>query len=251
MKPAIARPGGNSSAEARAGTATLQPNAPAQREEPRTGVVRKVNVQRPKTSTNSATTAHERREAGSGIRSRAGIPSSSISSRPTSAAPSGMPSSTPRATSRAAPASVPSARVAPSAAPSRLPGSMPSNIPASSARGDHAASRSSDWRCLEWGERKAEPSSVATPRVSIAQITSEGALLRQSGPDEDLPETAEFVHRVSTLIAQSLGFRRCRALCLRGPNAALSVSETGHGKVMSVMGPLRQMANVLRRMDLE
>lgn len=215
MKPAIARPGGNSSAEARAGTDTLKPSSPARSEEPRTGVVRKVNVQERKTS-GSTLTSEERREAGSGIRARASIPSSSPSSR---------------------------------SLISNSPTSSRSGVPA--PRGDRPASRSSDWSCLEWGERKSEPSSAAAPRVSIAQITSDGELLRQSGPDEALPETAEFVHRVSTLIAQSLGFKRCRAFCLRGRSAALSVSEAGHGKVVSVTGPLRQMTNVLRRMELE
>jgi hypothetical protein len=114
-----------------------------------------------------------------------------------------------------------------------------------------ASSKSRAWRCLEWGESSSQRPEPVAPRVSIAQITSAGELLRQSGPDETLPETAEFVHRISTLIAHGLGFGRCRALCLRGPGSALSVSEAGPTKVVSVTGPVRQMVNVLRRMDLE
>jgi hypothetical protein len=116
---------------------------------------------------------------------------------------------------------------------------------------DRAKSRA--WRCLEWAAvpEKAPRSEPPAPRVSIAQITTHGALMRQSGPDETLPETAEFMHRVSTLVAQGLGFRRCRALCLRGSETALSVAQAGANKVVGVSGPLGDMTNVLRRMDLE
>ena len=116
---------------------------------------------------------------------------------------------------------------------------------------DRAKSRA--WRCLEWPAvpEKAPRSEPPAPSVSVAQITTHGALIRQSGPDETLPETAGFMHRVSTLVAQGLGFRRCRALCLRGPESALSVAQAGASKVVGVSGPLRDMTNVLRRMDLE
>lgn len=116
---------------------------------------------------------------------------------------------------------------------------------------DRAKSRA--WRCLEWAAvpEKAPRSEPPAPRVSIAQITTHGALMRQSGPDETLPETAAFLHRVSTLVAQGLGFRRCRALCVRGTESALSVAQAGANKVVGVSGPLRDMTNVLRRMDLE
>lgn len=116
---------------------------------------------------------------------------------------------------------------------------------------DRAKSRA--WRCLEWAAvpEKAPRSEPPAPRVSIAQITTHGALMRQSGPDEALPETAGFMHRVSTLVAQGLGFRRCRALCLRGPESAISVARAGATKVVGVSGPVLDMTNVLRRMDLE
>ncbi len=114
--------------------------------------------------------------------------------------------------------------------------------------------KSRAWRCLEWAavpEKAPPPSEPPAPRVSIAQVTTGGDLVRQSGPDEALPETAGFIHRVATLIAQDLGFRRCRALCLRGPETALSVAQAGATKVVAVTGPVSDMGNVLRRMDLE
>lgn len=116
---------------------------------------------------------------------------------------------------------------------------------------DRAKSRA--WRCLEWAAvpEKAPPSEPPAPRVSVAQVTTSGDLVRQSGPDEALPETAGFIHRVAALIAQDLGFRRCRALCLRGPASALSVAQAGASRIVGVTGPLRDLGNVLRRMDLE
>jgi hypothetical protein len=198
MKPAIASDHGDAHVRALPAKAQVERRAPrsiheepsSTHEEPRTGVVRKVE-------TPSASPARRRRDvSASGIVAR---------------------------------------RPAPSAASEQL---------------DLAKSRA--WRCLEWAAAHGPaPSEPAAPSVSIAQVSIDGRVLRQSGPNETLPETAEFVHRVSTLIAQGLGFGHCRALCLRGPAGALSVTEAGPSKIVSVSGPLRQMTNVLRRMDLE
>ena len=125
--------------------------------------------------------------------------------------------------------------------------------PANASNEPLERAKSRAWRCLEWAAvpEKASSSEPPAPRVSIAQITTQGELMRQSGPNEVLPETTRFMHRVATLIAQDLGFGRCRALCLRGPESALSVAQAGATKVVGVTGPVRDMTNVLRRMDLE
>ena len=53
------------------------------------------------------------------------------------------------------------------------------------------------------------------------------------------------------LLAQGLGFERCRSVCLKGASSALTVTEAGDTKVVVVNGPVRSMANVLRRAGLE
>jgi hypothetical protein len=113
--------------------------------------------------------------------------------------------------------------------------------------------KSRAWRCLEWAAvpDKPAPSEPPAPRVSIAQITAEGQLVRQSGPNEALPEMVQFIHLMSARIAQGLGFTRCRVLCLRGDRSALSVARASASRVVGVTGPLHDMSNVLRRMDLE
>ncbi len=107
------------------------------------------------------------------------------------------------------------------------------------------------WRCLEWGERPSQRPPKRHASVSVAQLSTSGQLIRQDGPDAWLPEAGDFVHRMALLVAQGLGFDRCRAVCLRGPNAVLSVSEAGATKVVAVTGPVPPMANVLRRAGLE
>jgi hypothetical protein len=82
------------------------------------------------------------------------------------------------------------------------------------------------------------------------QLSRGGDLVRQNGPDTWLPEAGDFVHRMSRLVAQGLGFERCRALYLRSSNAVLTVAEAGE-KVMAVSGPVCSMTNVLRRAGLE
>jgi hypothetical protein len=107
------------------------------------------------------------------------------------------------------------------------------------------------WSCLEWkapGKPPRRPRADApAAKVTIVQLSGEGELLRQNGPDGWLPEAGQFMHRMSTLLARSLGFEECRSLCLRNETAVLAVSSAGSSKVVAVSGPARSMANVLRR----
>jgi hypothetical protein len=87
--------------------------------------------------------------------------------------------------------------------------------------------------------------------VTIVQLSKNGDLLRQNGPDAWLPEAGDFVQRMSRLLAQGLGFRRCRSVCLKGASAVLAVTEAGDSHVVAVSGPVRSLGNVLRRAGLE
>jgi hypothetical protein len=82
------------------------------------------------------------------------------------------------------------------------------------------------------------------------QLSSGGDLVRQNGPDAWLPEAGDFMHRMAGLVAQGLGFDQCRSLCLKSPNAVLTVAEAGPN-VVAVTGPVGSMTNVLRRAGLE
>jgi len=113
------------------------------------------------------------------------------------------------------------------------------------------ASASGAWRCLEWGERPSQRPPQRDPEVSIAQVSTSGRVLRQTGPDASLADSAGFVHRMALLVAQGLGFDRCRGVCLRSATAVLSVSEAGPRRVVAASGPQRRMSNVLRRVGLE
>ena len=113
------------------------------------------------------------------------------------------------------------------------------------------ASGSGAWRCLEWGERPSQRPPQQDPEVSIAQVSTSGRVLRQTGPDVWLPDAADFVHRMALLVAQGLGFDRCRGVCLRSATAVLSVSEAGPTRVVGVSGLQQHMSNVLRRVGLE
>jgi hypothetical protein len=129
----------------------------------------------------------------------------------------------------------------------------PQSVPPRSSRssGVRLAQRTADgWRCLE----PAQPEEARPRRdssVSIAQVSLNGQRLRHSGPDEWLPEAAEFVHRAALLVAQGLGFERCRSVCLQGPESVLSVSEAGPSTINGVTGPSRQLSNVLRNRGLK
>jgi hypothetical protein len=114
---------------------------------------------------------------------------------------------------------------------------------------------SGGWRCLEeWKapqtQRPRRSAEASTARVTIVQLSTQGDLLRQNGPDSWLPEAGDFMHRMSTLLARSLGFAACRSLCIRNESAVLAVSSVGNSKVVAVSGPARSMANVLRRVGL-
>ena len=111
------------------------------------------------------------------------------------------------------------------------------------------------WRCLEWKEPGKQPrrrrAETSATKVTIVQLTAEGELLRQDGPDGWLPEAGDFTHRMSTLLARTLGFAQCRSLCLKNQDAVLAVSSVGNSKVVAVSGPTRSLANVLRRAGLQ
>jgi hypothetical protein len=112
------------------------------------------------------------------------------------------------------------------------------------------------WRCLEWSQpvhkrpRRRRADAPAT-QVTIVQLAADGELIRQNGPDNWLPEAGDFMHRMSTLLAHSLGFGACRSVCLKSEGAVLAVSAVGESKVVAVSGPTRSMANVLRRVGLQ
>jgi hypothetical protein len=114
-----------------------------------------------------------------------------------------------------------------------------------------SAGTSADWRCLEWDRAPKERRPKRNSKVTIVQLSSSGDLVRQNGPDEWLPQAGDFVHRMSRLVAQGLGFHRCHSVCLRSSSAALTITEAGDAKVMVVSGPLASMSRVLRRAGLE
>lgn len=87
--------------------------------------------------------------------------------------------------------------------------------------------------------------------VSVAELAPSGELLRHGGSAEWLPETAEFMYRVSALIARGLGFERCTGVCLRGRKAVLSLSDVDATRSVAMTGPLHELGNVLRRVGLE
>jgi hypothetical protein len=107
------------------------------------------------------------------------------------------------------------------------------------------------WRCLEWGQPSREERPRRNPKVTIAQLSASGELVRQNGPEAWLPEAGDFMHRMSTLVARGLGFQRCRSICLKGTSTTLAISEVNAAKTMVVSGPHRSLANVLRRAGLE
>jgi len=111
--------------------------------------------------------------------------------------------------------------------------------------------RARGWRCLEPAQSRPRQADRRDSSVSIAQVSLHGERLRQSGPDEWLPEAAEFVHRAALLVAQGLGFERCRSVCLQGPRTVLSVTDAGPSTITGVAGPARQLSNVLRNRGLK
>jgi hypothetical protein len=119
-------------------------------------------------------------------------------------------------------------------------------------RESQPAGSSGEWRCLEvWSRPSKERRQRRNAKVTIVQLSKNGDLIRQNGPDAWLPEAGDFVQRMSQLLAQGLGFERCRSVCLKGASSALTVTEAGDTKVVVVNGPVRSMANVLRRAGLE
>jgi len=115
-----------------------------------------------------------------------------------------------------------------------------------------AGRSSSEWRCLEtWSQPIKQRRQRRNAKVTIVQLSKHGDLIRQNGPDAWLPEASDFVQRMSGLLAQGLGFERCRSVCLKGASSVLQVTEAGDTHVVAVSGPARSMANVLRRAGLE
>jgi hypothetical protein len=126
------------------------------------------------------------------------------------------------------------------------------NPPRERSREAQRTNDSGDWRCLEaWSQPSKVRRSRRNAKVTIVQLSKNGDLIRQNGPDAWLPEAGDFVQRMSRLLAQSLGFERCRSLCLKGQSSALSITEAGDSKIVAVSGPSSSMANVLRRAGIE
>jgi hypothetical protein len=120
------------------------------------------------------------------------------------------------------------------------------------SREPELAGGSGAWRCLEaWTQPSKERRQQRDAKVTIVQLSTNGDLIRQNGPDTWLPEAGDFVQRMSRLLAQGLGFERCRSVCLKGASSVLTVTEAGETNVVAVTGPVRSMANVLRRAGLE
>lgn len=121
-----------------------------------------------------------------------------------------------------------------------------------SAREPQPGGSSGEWRCLEaWSRPSKERRQRRNAKVTIVQLSKNGDLIRQNGPDAWLPEAGDFVQRMSRLLAQGLGFERCRAVCLKSASSVLTVTEAGDTKVVVVNGPVRSMTNVLRRAGIE
>ena len=111
---------------------------------------------------------------------------------------------------------------------------------------------SGEWRCLELGQPESPRLGRRDrSRVSIAQLSVSGERLRHSGPAEWLPDATEFVHRAALLVAQGLGFERCRSVCLQGLHSVLAVSDAGPSTVTGVTGPVEQLSSVLRQRGLK
>jgi hypothetical protein len=133
----------------------------------------------------------------------------------------------------------------------------PAALPASEQRPERprrerSKSSASEWRCLEaWSQPTKERRMRRSSKVTIVQLSRNGDLIRQNGPDAWLPEAGDFMQRMSRLLAQGLGFESCRSLCLRGASSVLTVTEAGDTKVVAVSGPTGSMGNVLRRAGLE
>jgi hypothetical protein len=138
-------------------------------------------------------------------------------------------------------ASLPAARPAPSPIEGR-----------EHARESQPAGSPGEWRCLEaWSQPSKERRQRRSAKVTIVQLSMNGDLIRQNGPDAWLPEAGDFVQRMSRLLAQGLGFERCRSVCLKSASSVLGVTEAGENRVVAVTGPVRSMTNVLRRAGLE
>lgn len=120
------------------------------------------------------------------------------------------------------------------------------------ARESQPAGSSGEWRCLEtWNRPSKERRQRRNAKVTIVQLSKNGDLIRQNGPDAWLPEAGDFVQRMSGLLAHGLGFERCRSVCLKGASTVLTVTEAGDTNVVAVSGPVRSMTNVLKRAGLE
>jgi hypothetical protein len=181
----------------------------ADAEEPRTGVVRRIDV-----------------------------PNTRVRPAPTGAERAPRPSARPHAGARTEPARSAATR---SSSPAR-----DLDRHANTARDDERA-----WRCLEWGQPIKDRRRPRDPKVSTAQLSENGELVRHHGPDAWLPEAGDFMHKMAGLIAQGFGFVRCNSMCLKTAGQVLAVSQVGDTQIMAVSGPIESMSHVLKRAGLE
>jgi hypothetical protein len=113
------------------------------------------------------------------------------------------------------------------------------------------ASSSDGWRCLEWPPAESVRVMSPDPEVSLVQLSDDGELIQQRGSEAWLPEAAEFMARLSQLVARGLGFERCEEACLRGRDAVLCVARPARNHLVAMTGPSRCLSRVLTRVGLE
>jgi hypothetical protein len=84
-------------------------------------------------------------------------------------------------------------------------------------------------------------------------VSQGGKLLAstQLGDEELLAESIAFTHRLATLTARALGFKRCNAMYLRSATTAIIVSEREPALVSGVSGKVDSLNETLTRVGLE
>ena len=109
-------------------------------------------------------------------------------------------------------------------------------------------------RCMPARFERADLELTASRVARVLQCSGANGVVPQDGVfdfGEGKLWVREFVHRAALLVAQGLGFERCRSVCLQGAHAVLTVSDAGPSTVTGVTGPVEQLSNVLRQRGLK